>query len=97
SSASKDASSDGDLISLITNDPSNPFWSAEEDAVKAEAKKLGYKINITAHKGNTKKESDLVDSAISEDSAAIILDPANANGSIGAVKKIKQADIPVFL
>ncbi|NYI69205.1 D-ribose ABC transporter substrate-binding protein [Spelaeicoccus albus] len=94
-SASKD--SKGGLISLITNDPANPFWSAEADAVKAEGKKLGYKVSVTAHKGDTKKESDLVDSAITKGSKAILLDPANANGSIGAVKKIVKADIPVFL
>ena len=87
----------GGLISVIVNDPSNPFWTAEGDAVATEAKKLGYTSKISAHKGDTKLESDLIDTAITNKSVAVILDPANADGSIGAVKKLVAAKIPVFL
>jgi erythritol transport system substrate-binding protein len=90
------ASAEG-LITIIVNDPSNPYWLTEGNVAAAEAKKLGYTANVAAHKGDTNSESNLIDTAITNKSVAIILDPANASGSIGAVKKAIAADIPVFL
>ena len=58
---------------------------------------MGYEANVSAHKGDTNVESTLIDTAITNKSVAIILDPANADGSIGAVKKAVDAGIPVFL
>ena len=87
----------GGLISIIVNDPSNPYWRTEGDVAEAEAKKLGYQATVGASKGDTNTESHLIDTAITNKSVAIILDPANASGSIGAVKKAVAANIPVFL
>jgi erythritol transport system substrate-binding protein len=85
------------LIFTIVNDPANPYWKTEGDTVKAEGEKLGYTVNVTAHKGDTKAESDLIDTAITNKAAAIVLDPANADGSVGGVQKATDAGIPVFL
>ncbi|MCO6051935.1 D-ribose ABC transporter substrate-binding protein [Mesorhizobium sp. RP14(2022)] len=90
------ASAEG-LISIIVNDPSNPYWLTEGNVAKAEAEKLGYSANVGAHKGDTNTESNLIDTAITNKSVAIILDPANADGSVGAVKKAVAANIPVIL
>ncbi|RDV00582.1 D-ribose ABC transporter substrate-binding protein [Trinickia dinghuensis] len=87
----------GGLISIIVNDPANPYWLAEGNIASAEAKKLGYTVNVSASKGDTNTESQQVDTAITNKSVAIILDPANASGSVGAVKKAVAAHIPVFL
>ncbi|GBR39975.1 LacI family transcriptional regulator [Neoasaia chiangmaiensis NBRC 101099] len=87
----------GGLISIIVNDPANPYWMAEGKIASDEATKLGYKANVSAHKGDTNVESNLVDTAITNHSVALILDPANASGSIGAVRKAIAAHIPVFL
>lgn len=87
----------GGLISIIVNDPSNPYWLAEGNIASAEAKKLGYTANVAASKGDTNTESQEIDTAITNKSVAIILDPANASGSVGAVKKAIAANIPVFL
>ncbi len=87
----------GGLISIIVTDPANPYWLTEGKVAAAEAKKLGYEANVGAHKGDTNTESNLIDTAITNKSVAIILDPANASGSIGAVKKAVAANIPVFL
>ena len=84
-------------MSIIVNDPSNPFWLTEGKVAAAEAQKLGYKANVGASKGDTNTESNLIDTAITNRSVAIILDPANASGSVGAVKKAIAAKIPVFL
>src|SRR5690606_34770449 len=72
-------------------------WFTEGEVAKATAEKLGYTANVSAHKGDTNTESTLIDTAITNKSVAIILDPANADGSIGAVKKAVAANIPVFL
>jgi erythritol transport system substrate-binding protein len=85
------------LISVIVTDPANPYWFTEGEVAKATAEKLGYTANVAAHKGDTNTESTLIDTAITNKSVAIILDPANADGSVGAVKKAIAANIPVFL
>ncbi|MDQ1583311.1 MAG: erythritol transport system substrate-binding protein [Microbacteriaceae bacterium] len=95
--AASGSSAKGGLISIIVNDPANPYWQTEGNVASAEAKALGYKANVSASKGDTNTESTLIDTAITNKSVAIILDPANASGSIGAVKKADAAGIPVFL
>ncbi len=85
------------LISIIVTDPANPYWFTEGEVAKATAEELGYTAAVSAHKADTNTESTLIDTAITNKSVAIILDPANADGSIGAVKKAVDAGIPVFL
>lgn len=85
------------LITIIVNDPANPYWFTEGEVAKATAEEMGYTASVGAHKGDTNTESTLVDTAITNKSVAIILDPANADGSVGAVKKAVDAGIPVFL
>ncbi|MBP0581284.1 D-ribose ABC transporter substrate-binding protein [Labrys sp. LIt4] len=85
------------LISIIVTDPANPYWYTEGEVAKKTAEQLGYTASVAAHKGDTNTESTLIDTAITNKSAAIILDPANADGSVGAVKKAVDAGIPVFL
>ncbi len=85
------------LISIIVTDPANPYWLTEGKVAEQTAKDLGYTANVSAHKADTNTESTLIDTAITNKSVAIILDPANADGSIGAVKKAVDAGIPVFL
>jgi erythritol transport system substrate-binding protein len=84
-------------MTIIVNDPSNPYWLTEGNVAKATAEKLGYTATVGAHKGDTNTESNLIDTAITNKSVAIILDPANADGSVGAVKKAVAAGIPVIL
>ncbi|MEP1539109.1 MAG: D-ribose ABC transporter substrate-binding protein [Paracoccaceae bacterium] len=85
------------LISIIVNDPANPYWFTEGEVAKATAEELGYEATVSAHKGDTNTESALVDAAITNGAKAIILDPANADGSVGVVRKATDAGIPVFL
>ncbi len=85
------------LITIIVNDPANPYWKTEGDVAAATAESLGYTASVSAHKGDTNAESTMIDTAITNKSVAIILDPANADGSVGAVQKAVDAGIPVFL
>ncbi len=88
---------DKGLISIIVNDTSNPYWFTEGEVARTTAEELGYRANISSHKGDTNTESNQVDTAITNQAKAIILDPANANGSVGAVRKAVDAGIPVFI
>lgn len=85
------------LITIIVNDPANPYWLTEGNVAKATAEKMGYTAVVGAHTGDTNNESKLIDTAITNRSVAIILDPANASGSVGAVQKAVAANIPVIL
>lgn len=88
---------DQGLISIIVNDNSNPYWFTEGKIARETAEELGYEANVSSHKGDTNTESQQIDTAITNQAKAIILDPANADGSIGAVRKAVDAGIPVFI
>lgn len=91
------SSKKGGLISIIVGPPSSPYWNVEGQTAAAEAKKLGYTATVSSNATDTNVESHLVDTAITNKAVAIIMDPVNASGSIGAVKKANAAGIPVFL
>lgn len=95
--ASGGAAQDEGRISIIVNDTSNPYWFTEGKIAEETAEDLGYRAEVSSHKGDTNKESNQIDTAITNGVEAIILDPANADGSIGAVRKAVEADIPVFI
>jgi erythritol transport system substrate-binding protein len=87
----------GGLIAVITPSHDNVFFKAEADAAVAKAKELGYEAQADSHDDDPNKQSQLIDTAISNGAKAIILDNAGADVTIGAVQKAKDAGIPVFL
>ena len=90
-------SAGGGLIAIITVDPANTYWKAEVDTAKAEAEALGYSTTVNAHGNDQAKQTEFIDAAISAGAKAIILDPAGADESVGAVQKATDAGIAVFL
>lgn len=95
--AETDATAGGGLIAIITVDQANPFWATEAETAKAEAEALGYTTTVADHKNDPTAQDQLIDTAIASGAVAIILDPAGADESIGAVQKATDAGIPVFL
>ncbi|MFD6284759.1 D-ribose ABC transporter substrate-binding protein [Streptomyces sp. NPDC060205] len=89
--------SKSNLVAIITPSADNPFFKAEADAAKKKAVSLGYKTSVASHDDDPNKQSELIDAAISRKAAAIILDNAGADASIGPVRKATKAGIPVFL
>lgn len=87
----------GGTIAVITVDPSNPYWKAEVDTAVAAAEGLGYETTVDAHNNDADRQNQFIDAAISKEAVAIILDPAGADESVGAVQKATDAGIPVFL
>ena len=92
-----ETSTEGGLIAIITVDQANPFWAAEAETAKADAEALGYTTTVADHKNDPTAQDQLIDTAIASGAVAIILDPAGADESIGAVQKATDAGIPVFL
>jgi erythritol transport system substrate-binding protein len=87
----------GKTIAIITVDPSNPYWKAEADTAKSEAEKLGYKTTVSANNNDPETQNQLIETAINDKVAGILLDPAGADESVAAVQKAVDAKIPVVL
>lgn len=85
------------LIVIITPPHDNPFFKAEAETADARAKELGYETMILTHGGDANRQDQLIDTAIAQKAAAIILDNAGADASIAAVQKAKAAGILSFL
>ena len=94
--ATEAAAEAGGQVAVITVDPSNPYWKAEVDTASAELSALGYEPVVNAHGNDPDKQNQFIDAAIAAGVKAIILDPAGADESVGAVKKATDAGIPVF-
>ena len=95
--SNSDEATAGGTIAIITVDPANPYWKAEVDTAIATATELGYETTVNAHGNDPAKQTQFIDAAISAGVKAIILDPAGADESVGAVQKATDAGIPVFL
>jgi erythritol transport system substrate-binding protein len=99
---SEEKSSDKDgnhskLIVIITPSHDNPFFKTEADAAKEKAEELGYETLVLSHDDDPNKQNEQIDTAISRDAAAIILDNAGADATVAALQKAKDAGIPSFL
>ena len=42
----------GLVITIIVNDPANPYWKTEGDLAQAKAEELGYEATVGAHEGD---------------------------------------------
>ncbi|RYZ28293.1 MAG: D-ribose ABC transporter substrate-binding protein [Propionibacteriaceae bacterium] len=96
-SAGGGAASAGGTIAIITVDPSNPYWKAEADTAQAAVEKLGYKATVSANNNDPETQNQLIETAINDKVAGILLDPAGADESVAAVQKAVDAKIPVVL
>lgn len=85
------------LIVIITPSLDNPFFGQEAAGAAARAKELGYQTLVYSHGDDAFRQSELVDSAIARNAAAIVLDNAGADASVAAVQKAKAAGVPTFL
>jgi len=84
-------------ITIITPSHDNPFFKAEAEAAAARARELGYEVSMNSHDDDAHRQDELIDVAIANRAAAIVLDNAGADASVAAVRKAKAAGIPCFL
>lgn len=92
-----DTAEASNLIVIITPSHDNPFFKAEAEAADARAQELGYNTLVLAHNGDAALQDQLMDTAIAQNAAAIVLDNAGADASIAAVQKARDSGIPSFL
>ncbi len=85
------------VMAVITPSHDNPFFKAEAEAAAARARELGYDVLVNSHDDDAHRQDELVDVAIAQRVAAIVLDNAGADASLAAVSKAKAAGIPSFL
>jgi erythritol transport system substrate-binding protein len=85
------------LVAIITPSHDNPFFKAEAETAAARAGELGYETSVNSHDDDAHKQDQLIDVAIANKAAAIILDNAGADASVAAVQKARAAGIPTFL
>lgn len=85
------------LFVVITPSLDNPFFGQEALAAEERARELGYDVVKYSHADDAFKQSELIDTAIARNAAAIILDNAGSDASVAAVQKARSAGIPVFL
>lgn len=85
------------VMAIITPSHDNPFFKAEAEAAAARARELGYDVLVNSHDDDAHRQDELVDVAIAQRVAAIVLDNAGADASLAAVSKAKAAGIPSFL
>jgi erythritol transport system substrate-binding protein len=95
--AAADAAAGGGLICVIVPGVENPFFGTQQEIAAAKAEELGYTALKLVHDDDANKQSELIDSCISQNAVAIILDNAGADATIAAVQKAKDAGIPSFL
>jgi erythritol transport system substrate-binding protein len=84
-------------IAIITPSHDNPFFKAESEAAAARARELGYEPVVNVHEDDANKQDQLMDVAIARKVSAIVLDNAGADASVAAVRKARNAGIPVIL
>lgn len=95
--SSKQSTPGSKLIAIIIPSNDNPFFKAEADVASARARQLGYQVSVNSHNDDAHQQDQLVDLAIANKVAAIVLDNAGSDASVAAVRKAKVAGIPSFL
>lgn len=85
------------LAFIIVPSQDNPFFKAEADAAVERAQVLGYRVRVEAHDDDAYRQDNLIDSAIAQNAAILLLDNAGADSSISAVRRATRAGLAVFL
>lgn len=85
------------LVFIIVPSQDNPFFKAEAEAAAQRAQALGYRVRVEAHDDDAYRQDNLIDSAIAQNAAILLLDNAGADSSISAVRRATKAGLPVFL
>ncbi|BDC50551.1 D-ribose ABC transporter substrate-binding protein [Bryobacterales bacterium F-183] len=84
-------------IAIITPSHDNPFFKTEAEMAGARARELGYEVTLNSHNDDAHQQDQLIDVAIANRAAAIVLDNAGADASVASIRKAKAAGVPVIL
>lgn len=84
-------------IAILVNSLDNPYYAAEASAAKQQAKSLGYEPLVLSHNEDVNRQHELITSVVAKGVKGIILDNADSQSSVAAVRYAKQHDVPVVL
>jgi ABC-type sugar transport system, periplasmic component len=84
-------------IYVITASYATPMFETEARIASETAKKLGYAVKAVSHDDDLTKQDSIIEIAIAEGAAGILLDNAGAEGSVEAVRKARAAGIPTVI
>lgn len=85
------------IIYVITASFATPMFETEANAVKETAEALGYEVKQVSHDDDLTVQAEIIDTAIADGAAGIVLDNAGAEGSVAAVQKARDAGIPTVI
>lgn len=83
-------------LSMLTLSES-PYYEAQVQAVKDEAKKYNATVYVTDAKNDINKQQADVEDLISKGVTALIMNPQDPIASVSSTKACKAANIPVFI
>jgi ABC-type sugar transport system substrate-binding protein len=84
-------------IGISMDSLESAFWVANEQAMKARASKLGVKVVEVMAEGDPNKQNQQMENLIAQRVNAIICAPKDGAAIEAAVKKCKEAKIPVIM
>jgi ABC-type sugar transport system substrate-binding protein len=84
-------------IYFVTYTMTIPYFQQMALGLKAEARKLGFKLKVSAANFDAAQEANLVQTAVTQKADAIVLAPIDRSALIPAASKATAAGIPVVL
>lgn len=84
-------------IAVLVNSLDNPYYAAEANAAKEQAKELGYSARIYSHSEDVNRQRELISSIVARGVDGIVLDNAGSSASVAAVRYAAERDVPVVL
>jgi len=83
-------------MAIVISTMNNPWFVVLAETAQARAKELGYETTVFDSQNDRAKESSHFDNIIAGKFDAILFNCTDADGSIAAVRRAKEANVPVF-
>ncbi|MBP86382.1 MAG: sugar ABC transporter substrate-binding protein [Planctomycetaceae bacterium] len=83
-------------IGFSAMDLANPFFQLIADTLTEHAKEQGFEVMVEDSSSDPKKQSEHIDSFITKQVTAIVLNPCDRYSTGPAIKRANEAGIPVF-
>jgi ribose transport system substrate-binding protein len=90
------SSSGGKKMAIVVSTMNNPWFVVLAETAQARAKELGYETTLFDSQNDRAKESSHFDNIIAAKFDAVLFNCTDSDGSIAAVRRAKEAGIPVF-
>jgi ribose transport system substrate-binding protein len=90
------SSSSGKKMAIVITTMNNPWFVVLAETAQARAKELGYETTLFDSQNDRAKESSHFDNLIAAKFDAVLFNCTDSDGSIAAVRRAKEAGIPVF-